>query len=48
MNRMEGIHASLVTPFTPSGPVDTKSLERIARHCLEAGAAGLAALRELL
>ncbi|MFC6879783.1 MULTISPECIES: dihydrodipicolinate synthase family protein [Actinomadura] len=41
---MHGIHASLVTPFTPSGEVDAKSLERLALHCLDAGAAGLVAL----
>ncbi|WP_433474837.1 dihydrodipicolinate synthase family protein [Spirillospora sp. CA-142024] len=41
---MHGIHASLVTPFTRSGDVDAKSLERLAVHCLENGAAGLVAL----
>ncbi|GAA2606792.1 4-hydroxy-tetrahydrodipicolinate synthase [Actinomadura fulvescens] len=41
---MHGVHASLVTPFTASGEIDTKSLERLARHCLEQGAAGLVAL----
>jgi 4-hydroxy-tetrahydrodipicolinate synthase len=41
---MDGIHVSLVTPFTPAGAVDTVSLERLARHCLEHGAAGLVAL----
>ncbi|WP_433329640.1 dihydrodipicolinate synthase family protein [Spirillospora sp. CA-294931] len=41
---MQGIHASLVTPFTHAGDVDTKSLERLARHCLENGVAGLVAL----
>ncbi|HEU5155448.1 MAG TPA: dihydrodipicolinate synthase family protein [Streptosporangiaceae bacterium] len=41
---MDGIHASLVTPFTRTGAVDTASLERLARHCLEGGVAGLVAL----
>ncbi|RKS70813.1 4-hydroxy-tetrahydrodipicolinate synthase [Actinomadura pelletieri DSM 43383] len=41
---MRGIHASLVTPFTHSGEVDAKSLERLAVHCLENGADGLVAL----
>ncbi|WP_131739197.1 dihydrodipicolinate synthase family protein [Actinomadura roseirufa] len=41
---MHGIHASLVTPFTRSGEVDAKSLERLAVHCLDHGAAGLVAL----
>ncbi|TDC82622.1 dihydrodipicolinate synthase family protein [Actinomadura sp. 7K507] len=41
---MHGINASLVTPFTHSGDVDAKSLERLAVHCLENGADGLVAL----
>ncbi|MEU8796203.1 dihydrodipicolinate synthase family protein [Spirillospora sp. NPDC048819] len=41
---MHGIHASLVTPFTRSGDVDAKSLERLAVHCLGNGADGLVAL----
>ncbi|MFI0405468.1 dihydrodipicolinate synthase family protein [Actinomadura sp. 3N508] len=41
---MYGIHASLVTPFTRSGEVDVKSLERLAVHCLDSGADGLVAL----
>jgi 4-hydroxy-tetrahydrodipicolinate synthase len=41
---MEGIHVSLVTPFTGTGDVDTTSLERLARHGLDQGAAGLVAL----
>ncbi|TDD82887.1 4-hydroxy-tetrahydrodipicolinate synthase [Actinomadura darangshiensis] len=41
---MRGIHASLVTPFTRSGAVDAKSLERLAVHCLRNGADGLVAL----
>ncbi|WP_067466856.1 4-hydroxy-tetrahydrodipicolinate synthase family protein [Actinomadura macra] len=41
---MHGIHASLVTPFTRSGEVDAKSLERLAVHCLDGGASGLVAL----
>ncbi|MFA1542346.1 dihydrodipicolinate synthase family protein [Actinomadura monticuli] len=44
MQNMHGIHASLVTPFTPSGGVDAKSLDRLAVHCLENGADGLVAL----
>jgi 4-hydroxy-tetrahydrodipicolinate synthase len=39
-----GIHVPLVTPFTRAGGVDTESLERLARHCLEGGAVGLVAL----
>jgi 4-hydroxy-tetrahydrodipicolinate synthase len=41
---MHGIYASLVTPFDHSGELDAKSLERLARHCLDNGAAGLVAL----
>lgn len=41
---MDGIHIPLVTPFTREGEVDTASLERLAGHCLEHGAAGLVAL----
>jgi 4-hydroxy-tetrahydrodipicolinate synthase len=41
---VDGIHASLVTPFTHDGAVDTASLERLARHCLDGGVAGLVAL----
>jgi 4-hydroxy-tetrahydrodipicolinate synthase len=41
---VEGIHASLVTPFTRSGEVDTASLQRLAGHVLAQGAAGLVAL----
>ncbi|GAA4223685.1 4-hydroxy-tetrahydrodipicolinate synthase [Actinomadura meridiana] len=41
---MRGMHASLVTPFTHSGEVDTKSLERLATHCLDGGVDGLVAL----
>ncbi|MEU5876844.1 dihydrodipicolinate synthase family protein [Spirillospora sp. NPDC047279] len=41
---MHGVHASLVTPYTLAGEVDVKSLERLARHCLENGASGLVAL----
>ncbi|NVI91052.1 dihydrodipicolinate synthase family protein [Actinomadura sp. BRA 177] len=41
---MHGIHASLVTPFTRSGEVDAKSLERLAVHCLQNGVDGLVAL----
>jgi 4-hydroxy-tetrahydrodipicolinate synthase len=44
VNSLNGIHVSLVTPFTRAGAVDTASLERLARHCLERGAAGLVAL----
>jgi dihydrodipicolinate synthase/N-acetylneuraminate lyase len=42
--RLDGIHTPLVTPFTRSGAVDVASLERLARHCLKGGAAGLVAL----
>ncbi|MFI0352418.1 dihydrodipicolinate synthase family protein [Actinomadura sp. 9N407] len=42
--RPNGIHVPLVTPFTGAGGIDVKSLERLARHCLEGGAAGLVAL----
>lgn len=41
---MNGIHVPLVTPFTASGEVDAKSLDRLARHCLDRGVAGLVAL----
>ncbi|QKG22758.1 dihydrodipicolinate synthase family protein [Actinomadura verrucosospora] len=41
---MHGIHAAIVTPFTRSGEVDAKSLERLAVHCLEQGLDGLVAL----
>ncbi|WP_218005871.1 dihydrodipicolinate synthase family protein [Actinomadura hibisca] len=41
---MHGVHASLVTPFTSGDRLDVKSLERLARHCLDNGAAGLVAL----
>lgn len=41
---MDGIHASLVTPFTPAGEVDVKSLKRLASHALRGGASGLVAL----
>ncbi|MFI0484270.1 dihydrodipicolinate synthase family protein [Actinomadura sp. 9N215] len=44
MRTVHGIHASLVTPFTRSGEVDAKSLERLAVHCLDNGADGLVAL----
>ncbi|GAA2445311.1 4-hydroxy-tetrahydrodipicolinate synthase [Actinomadura vinacea] len=39
-----GLHVPVVTPFTASGRVDVRSLERLARRCLDAGAAGLVAL----
>ncbi|RFU37565.1 4-hydroxy-tetrahydrodipicolinate synthase [Actinomadura logoneensis] len=41
---MLGTHVPLVTPFTPTGEVDTASLERLARHVLDGGADGLVAL----
>ncbi|HEY7487922.1 MAG TPA: 4-hydroxy-tetrahydrodipicolinate synthase [Streptosporangiaceae bacterium] len=41
---MDGIHVSLVTPFTRAGEVDLASLERLARYGVEHGAAGLVAL----
>jgi 4-hydroxy-tetrahydrodipicolinate synthase len=41
---MNGIHVPLVTPFTASGTVDITSLERLAHHVLDQGAAGLVAL----
>jgi 4-hydroxy-tetrahydrodipicolinate synthase len=41
---LDGIHVSLVTPFTHAGSVDTASLERLARHGLDGGGAGLVAL----
>ncbi len=41
---LDGIHVSLVTPFTRDGAVDTASLERLARYSLEGGASGLVAL----
>lgn len=44
MRATRGIHVPLVTPFTHAGQVDVKSLDRLARHCVERGAAGLVAL----
>jgi 4-hydroxy-tetrahydrodipicolinate synthase len=41
---MHGIHVPLVTPFTAAGAVDAASLDRLARRCLDEGAAGLVAL----
>ncbi|MFC4912118.1 dihydrodipicolinate synthase family protein [Actinomadura gamaensis] len=41
---MYGIHVPLVTPFTPDGEVDVASLERLAKHVLDAGVDGLVAL----
>ncbi|WP_067824867.1 dihydrodipicolinate synthase family protein [Actinomadura kijaniata] len=41
---MHGIHVALVTPFTSGGGIDAKSLDRLARHCLDHGASGLVAL----
>jgi dihydrodipicolinate synthetase family protein len=42
---MHGIHVPVVTPFAADGTVDVTSLERLAHHVLEQGAAGLVALR---
>jgi 4-hydroxy-tetrahydrodipicolinate synthase len=39
-----GLHVPLVTPFDPAGRVDLAALERVAVHCLAAGADGLVAL----
>jgi 4-hydroxy-tetrahydrodipicolinate synthase len=41
---MHGVHVPVVTPFAADGTVDAASLERLARHVLEQGAAGLVAL----
>jgi 4-hydroxy-tetrahydrodipicolinate synthase len=41
---MKGIHVPLVTPFAANGAVDVSSLERLAHHLLDQGAAGLVAL----
>jgi 4-hydroxy-tetrahydrodipicolinate synthase len=41
---MHGIHVPLVTPFAANGTVDVPSLERLAHHVLEQGAAGVVAL----
>jgi 4-hydroxy-tetrahydrodipicolinate synthase len=41
---IRGIHVPLVTPFAANGAVDTASLERLAHHILDQGAAGLVAL----
>ncbi|MEV4557602.1 dihydrodipicolinate synthase family protein [Kitasatospora sp. NPDC049285] len=41
---LHGIHIPLVTPFTADGDLAPEALERLARECLEAGAAGLVAL----
>jgi len=41
---MNGLHVPLVTPFRTDGEVDVFSLERLAHHVLDQGAAGLVAL----
>jgi 4-hydroxy-tetrahydrodipicolinate synthase len=41
---MHGIHVPIVTPFAADGAVDVASLERLAHHILDQGAAGLVAL----
>ncbi|WP_354639613.1 dihydrodipicolinate synthase family protein [Kitasatospora camelliae] len=41
---LQGIHVPLVTPFAADGSLATDALDRLARQCLEAGAAGLVAL----
>jgi 4-hydroxy-tetrahydrodipicolinate synthase len=41
---MKGIHVPIVTPFAANGTVDVPSLERLAHHLLDQGAAGLVAL----
>jgi 4-hydroxy-tetrahydrodipicolinate synthase len=41
---MKGIHVPIVTPFAANGTVDAPSLERLAHHVLDQGAAGLVAL----
>lgn len=41
---MKGVHAPLVTPFAANGGLDVPSLERLAHHLLDQGAAGLVAL----
>lgn len=45
MNELfSGLHVPLVTPFTPGGDLAAGALERLARHVLDLGAAGLVAL----
>jgi 4-hydroxy-tetrahydrodipicolinate synthase len=41
---VNGLHVPIVTPFTEDGTVDVPSLERLAHHVLDQGAAGLVAL----
>ncbi|MDN3353979.1 dihydrodipicolinate synthase family protein [Actinomadura sp. DC4] len=41
---MRGVHVPIVTPFAAGGAVDVASLERLAHHLLDQGAAGLVAL----
>ncbi|NUS04412.1 MAG: 4-hydroxy-tetrahydrodipicolinate synthase [Nonomuraea sp.] len=41
---LRGIHVPLVTPFTSSGEVAVDAVEKLARHVLDEGAAGLVAL----
>lgn len=44
MRSPRGVHVPLVTPFGPDGTLDVPSLERLAHHVLDEGAAGLVVL----
>ncbi|NUR90020.1 MAG: 4-hydroxy-tetrahydrodipicolinate synthase, partial [Nonomuraea sp.] len=41
---LRGIHVPLITPFTETGEVAFDAVEKLARHVLDQGAAGLVAL----
>lgn len=41
---LTGIHVPLVTPFTQEGEVAVEAIDKLARHVLDQGAAGLVAL----
>ncbi|MCA2228692.1 4-hydroxy-tetrahydrodipicolinate synthase [Nonomuraea aurantiaca] len=41
---LTGIHVPLVTPFTEEGEVAVEAIDKLARHVLDQGAAGLVAL----
>lgn len=41
---LTGLHVPLVTPFTETGEVAVEAIDKLARHVLDQGAAGLVAL----
>ncbi|MFD1543855.1 4-hydroxy-tetrahydrodipicolinate synthase [Nonomuraea guangzhouensis] len=41
---LTGLHVPLVTPFTETGEVAVETIDKLARHVLDQGAAGLVAL----